>query len=58
MMVYFVVLGLGISFLYSLREWLLILQNERDKKLLLETDNPNAIISQNNEHCKHIRKAG
>lgn len=58
MMVYIVVLGLGLSFLYTLRDWLLVLQQRHDQKLLLETDNPKTIISQNVEHCKQIRKAG
>lgn len=58
MIVYFVVLGLGISFLYTLRDGLLVLQQRHDQRMLLESDNSKAIITQNAEHCKQIRKAG
>lgn len=58
MIVYLVVLGLGLSFLYTLRDGVLALQKEHDRKLLLNTDKPDTIIPQNYKQCKQIKKAG
>lgn len=58
MIVYFVVLGLGLMFLYALRDGLLALQNMRDRKCAVLSDKSNAIIAQSEEYCKQIKKAG
>ncbi len=58
MIVYLVVLGLGLSFLYTLRDGVLALQQAHDRKLLINQDKPDTIIAQNLKQCKQIKKAG
>ncbi len=61
MMIYFIVLALGLLFIYSLRDGLLILQNRRDaarasRDARLENVSAN-IIPQNEEYCKRFERA-
>ena len=57
MMFYFLILALGLMFIYSLRDALLILQNRRDKKAVSDeiARRPQCdeyIILQNGGDCK------
>ena len=54
MLTYLVILGLGIWFLYSLRDFLLEIQNRRDAK----SNATSSIITHNEELCKQFKKAG
>ena len=61
MMIYFIVLALGLLFIYSLRDGLLILQNRRDaarasRDARIENVSVN-IIPQNEEYCKRFERA-
>ncbi len=58
MIVYIVVLGLGLMFLYTLRDGLLAWQNYQDRKLADTSDKSNDIIAQSEKYCKQIKKAG
>ena len=58
MIVYFVVLGLGLMFLYALRDGLLAWQNYQDRKCVASSNKSNAIIAQSEKYCKQIKKAG
>lgn len=58
MIVYIVVLGLGLMFLYTLRDGLLAWQNYQDRKLAATSDKSNDIIAQSEKYCKQIKKAG
>lgn len=57
MMFYFLILALGLMFIYSLRDALLILQNRRDKKAVSDeiarrSQCDEYIILQNGGDCK------
>lgn len=59
MMTYFLILGLGLYFLYALRDGLLILQNRRDAKRELTPDSRTTssyIIQQNPSNCNSFKK--
>lgn len=58
MIVYIVVLGLGLMFLYTLRDGLLAWQNYQDRKFAATSDKSNDIIAQSEKYCKQIKKAG
>ncbi len=58
MIVYFVVLGLGLMFLYALRDGLLAWQNYQDRKCAAVSGKSNTIIAQSEKYCKQIKKAG
>lgn len=58
MIIYIVVLGLGLMFLYTLRDGLLAWQNYQDRKLAAASDKSNDIIAQSEKYCKQIKKAG
>ena len=59
MLTYFVILALGLIFIYSLRDGLLILQNRRDAKLAMREENISEyIITQNASQCKRFEQAG
>ena len=51
MMTYIISLGLGLAFLYTLRDGLLVLQNKRDA-LEAQKAYPTNIIHANGEQCK------
>lgn len=58
MLTYFVILALGLYFIYALRDALLILQNRRDAKAALQEKTASAyIIAQNGEQCKRFEQA-
>ena len=67
MTIYFVSLALGLFFIYSVRDMLLVLQNRRDAKaaraaaLEHEQSMPNTniayIIQQNQAQCKRFERA-
>lgn len=58
MLIYFVMLALGLYFIYSLRDGLLILQNRRDTKEALHRKNESLnIIPQKEEYCKRFERA-
>ena len=59
MMFYFVILALGLYFIYALRDFLLILQNRRDAKLAIKHEHAEVIIiiQQNCEQCKRFERA-
>lgn len=59
MITYFVILALGLYFIYALRDALLILQNRRDAKAALqEKSASDYIITQNVPQCKRFEQAG
>lgn len=58
MTVYFIALALGLAFIYSLRDGLLILQNRRDAARAARLENASAdIIPQSEEYCKRFERA-
>lgn len=58
MTIYFVSLALGLCFIYSLRDMLLVLQNRRGEKLALKnTELSDIIIPNNDKQCKRFEKA-
>lgn len=59
MIFYFVILALGLYFIYALRDLLLVLQDRRDAKLAAERKCGEAItiIQQNCEQCKRFERA-
>lgn len=58
MLTYFVILALGLIFIYSLRDGLLILQNRRDAKAARLKSTSTYIIAQNSAECKRFEQAG
>lgn len=50
-MTYIIILGLGLAFLYTLRDGLLVLQNKRDA-LEAQKAYPTNIIHASGEQCK------
>ena len=59
MLTYFVILALGLFFIYSLRDGLLILQNRRDAKAAMQEKAVSTyIIQQNSAQCKRFEQAG
>lgn len=59
MLTYFVILALGLFFIYSLRDGLLILQNRRDAKAAIQDKIASEyIITQNASQCKQFEKVG
>ena len=58
MLTYFVILALGLYFIYALRDALLILQNRRDEKAALQEKTASEyIIQQNPAQCKRFEQA-
>lgn len=58
MIVYLVVLGLGLLFLYALRDGVLAYQRAQESALTASANKPSTIIHKNHSHCKQIKKAG
>lgn len=58
MITYFVILALGLFFIYALRDALLILQNRRDARAARVQNTSAYIITQNSAECKRFERAG
>lgn len=59
MIYYFVSLALGLFFIYSLRDMLLVIQNRRDARIVREEAEcaDRVIIQQNRENCNRFERA-
>ncbi len=58
MMIYLIVLALGLLFICSLRDGLLVLQNRRDAARARRLENISEdIIPQSEEYCKRFERA-
>lgn len=59
MIYYFVSLALGLFFIYSLRDMLLVIQNRRDARIAREEAEyaDRVIIQQNRENCNRFERA-
>lgn len=59
MLTYLVAFALGLIFIYSVRDGLLILQNRHDAKVMMqEKAMSEYIITQNEQQCKRFEQAG